>query len=155
MTKAIHQASQERQAKIKSKQEEMFRNLTTDLLQTKRTMWELVSRLGGEVAIEEEKINPLWQLEFTRDESGKLVIKSGSLPAPTEGEIKDMANGLIGTNNDPIEIIRASESFSKLPLPYVLGRLRPHIFYDMEQRRWTLPPPAETQSAPTCQPTTA
>ncbi len=139
--------------------EETFTELIAEAMQLKRTIWLMLHTGSKTVTIDQEDMNPLWDLKFTRvdDSKTKLTITAALLPEPNEDQLSALWKELYFTNN-PIELVRPTiEGMKDLPSGYLQARLldvpagsgRSPIMWDPSIKKWVNPPAPTQTPAPT------
>jgi hypothetical protein len=114
--------------KLNPLEEEHMMMLNLQMLQMQRTVWMMAQVAGGEVTIDEEKMDPLWEIRYSRPENSKtkLTIFAKKLPEPQEEQLTKLADILTAGQMDLRESLLAV-GLSGYPGSYIIARLSPYI----------------------------
>jgi hypothetical protein len=77
--------------------QEMLANSAAHIQQLVRVLWLTVQAAGGQVTLDESKVDPLWRLDKKRLDDGKLVLTASVTPPPSGEELDRLVNKLMGT----------------------------------------------------------
>lgn len=102
--------------------------------QLKRTLWAAAMAAGGQLVVNEDAVDFLWRLGFTRTPEGHLKVEATKMPEAQPADVERMAKDLMGSNATISEYAAEHERLKEYPLQYVELMLMPHIRFDGE--RW-------------------
>lgn len=102
--------------------------------QLKRTLWAAATAAGGQLVVDEDKVDLLWRLGFDRTPEGLLKVTAIKMPDANPADIERMAKDLLGSNAMFSEYAAAHERLKEYPLQYIELALASYIRFDGE--RW-------------------
>lgn len=130
----IHQpkmsASQRRLMDIQAKHDEDIQGIMQAAAIYQRCLWLLIERAGGApIEIDSSKIDPLWELKFENPDEKQLNffrITAQKIPAPTDEQISQIAQELVGTSEHPKEAMDRA-GCPNVPYVYMIALMAPKI----------------------------
>ena len=108
------------------KLQEGLANAGAYIAQLQRILWLTVQAAGGQVTLDESKVEPLWRLDKKRLEDGKLSLQASVTPPPAKEAIERLASKLMGTNTR-IEEVQKELGLEEWPPDYLAFQLRDRL----------------------------
>lgn len=103
--------------------QESLANAAAYIAQLNRILWLAVQAAGGQVTLDESKVDPLWRLDKIRQEDGKISLTSSVTPPPTADDIARLVNKLMGTQLR-IEAVQKELGLDNWPPDYLAFQIR-------------------------------
>lgn len=118
------------------KMQEQLLTVFAQNMQQQRLIWQLVSKLGGKVEIDQTDVSPLWGLGFKAlsEDGKKIEIRANELSHLSDDQVNKVIEFLRGTTKTVKEAID-NQGLDLYPTHYVQARVAHEIMWLNE--KWT------------------